>query len=290
MKYILTILTAILTIIYSTAKDITATGEYTFYGNKSHSLTVCESYALEGARLNAIESVFGKSISSDIFQHDLTNDTYFSMFTNTEVNGEWICDIEEPKFTYNIDKNGLYIVTCNIKGKVQEKTNKNNIDIISKLLYTDTAIKSPIDNTFYSGDDLFLYFKTPIDGYLSIFLVGDKHQVFRLFPYTFSKSSNIQVIQDKEYILFSSKHKTPEHGNKVDELSLIKEIDEEDITYNYMYIVFSTNKFVKPNDSQKEYNLPAELSYKDFQKWIRHNMNNDPNMVIKTIQFAILSE
>ena len=85
-------------------KEMSVNGEYTFYGDGSHSRDECKRLALEGARIEALKSAFGTIVSQDIVQHDMVNDggesTYFSAMSATEVKGEWIADDGEQQFTY----------------------------------------------------------------------------------------------------------------------------------------------------------------------------------------------
>lgn len=268
----------------------TVTGEYTFYGEKHHSLATCENYALEGARHDAISKQFGISVTQDILQHDINDNTYYSAINNTELKGEWINDIEQPKYTYSISDKGLYIVTCKVKGNIREISNSNNIDIDVVLLKNGTTL-AYADNTYKPKDALYLYFKAPIDGYIAAFIIGDQHQVYRLLPYSRSNINEIKVIHDKEYIFFSNKCGDKTHGF-ADEITLITEDDDAAIEYNSMYIVFSPNSFIKPTDNidKNTLEIPPVLTYEKFNKWLKSNCTRDKNMVVKQLHFSIIGK
>lgn len=288
IKYFISVILMICSVTVFANDNITVTGEYTFYGEKHHSRITCENYALEHARISAIEKTFGISVSQDIFQHDTENSTTYSALNNTEIQGEWVSDIEPPKYTYILSNEGCYIVTCYVKGIIRRISNSNNIEIESYMLKNGTDL-SHASNRFKANDKLFVYFKSPIDGYVAIFIIGDKQQVYRVLPYSTGDICEIKVKHDKPYIFFSDKCKDPTHGT-VDELTFILQETDISIEYNCMYIIFSTNPFNKPVDNKQEENVPPVLSYENFNKWVKSNMLRDKNMSIKKIHFSISSK
>lgn len=271
--------------LYAKSDIITVTGEYTFYGESCHSRITCENIALENARISAIEKEFGISVSQEIVQKDTESNTYFASINNTELQGEWINDIDPPKFKYMLSDNGCYIVTCTVKGNIRKISNTNNIDIEAILLKNGTT-PSHISNQFKSNDDLYVYFKSPVDGYVAIFIIGDSQRVYRILPYSTGNVCEIKVNHDTPYIFFSKKYNKPEHGI-ADELILVAQNDDLSIEYNTMYVVFSTNPFTKPIDNVDKENIPPKLTYENFNKWLKSNCVRDKNMVIKKIYFTL---
>ena len=56
--------------------------------------------------------------------------------------------------------------------------------------------------------------------------------------------------------------------------------------HNVLYVIFSPNTFTKAIDQQSGTNwrdeqLPRQLSYEDFMKWLARNQTRDENMVVR---------
>lgn len=106
--------------------------------------------------------------------------------------------------------------------------------------YPNVASKS---NTFNSGNSLYLYFKSPVDGYLSIYL-DDSKNIYKILPYKDMESKScVKVIADKEYIFFSKSKEHNYFGNRVDELELFTPLRNE---LDKLHILFSEKQYLKP--------------------------------------------
>ncbi len=137
---------------------------------------------------------------------------------------------------------------------------------------------------------MFLYFKSPVDGYLSVFL-DDGENAFRLLPYkSMGTLSAVKVDGDKDYIIFSKNHSYPfDERYSIDalELGTTKEIE-----YNNIYVVFAENEYVKPilNDIQEldgGYYLPRSLSLREFKKWLGDCRADMTDFQAKKIKISI---
>jgi len=236
--------------------------------------------AKELAMINAIEQVLGTYVEQNT---DITisegRDKY-NIIGTTRVKGDWIKTIREV-YSEPIDLpekrvNGTvpeYYISCTIKGEIREATPKANIDFAT--LNCPEIQCRQVD--FYSGESLYLYFKSPIDGYLSVFL-DDGDKVFRLFPYTSMTGKDYSagfIKGDKGYILFSKKSKELPFAPEEFELYSIR----QGVEYNSIYVIFSNEPFEKPilDDQTKdniggvEMILPKSLTAKEFYAWLAHN-------------------
>ncbi len=209
-------------------KEMSVNGEYTFYGDGSHSRDECKRLALEGARIEALKSAFGTIVSQDIVQHDMVNDggesTYFSAMSATEVKGEWIADDGEPQFTYSVDNDGNLVVKCSIKGRARELSNEST-DFQTLVLRNGNEARFA-DTTFANGDDLKLLVKAPVDGFLAVFLVGEDRQTYALLPYLNDPDGEVKIKRGKEYVFFDTEKADSKHG-PVDQLVLTSESPSE---------------------------------------------------------------
>ena len=153
------------------AADVkTVRGEYTFYGDASDSPADCRRQALEGARLQALAKEFGTVVSQDVYQRETMTEqgesVYFSSLNATEVKGEWLGDIEEPVYETSVDTDGHIVVKCTVKGRARAISNSAS-EFDAMILRNGTETKFA-DTHFRNGDDMYLSFRSPADGYLAV--------------------------------------------------------------------------------------------------------------------------
>lgn len=285
-KRLLTAIAALAIICTANAGDIeTVHGEYTYYGGKTESRADCERAALNGARAKALAEKFGTVVTQDTYQRDVVSDrgesTYFSMLNESALKGEWIADTKDPEFSYELDSDGYYIVTCKVSGKAKEISN-DAVDFAASVLRNGTRTVNA-DTRFRSGDDMYLYLKSPVDGYVAAFLVDDKNNVYSLLPYTNNTSGQVKVKHNKEYVFFHAASGEPEHG-EVDELVMTA---EEDVEHNQLYVVFSPQPFSKVVDNYAGDNMPRMLSYDSFNKWLVKCRKYDSKMGVRIMNLEI---
>ena len=132
---------------------------------------------------------------------------------------------------------------------------------------------------------MYLYFKSPIDGYLTVYLLDETTQeVYCLLPYKASGEGAYPIEHDKPYILFSAKHEAG-NPNVVDEYTMTCSWN---IELNDIYVIFSPNPFTKANaNDAEEETLPRQLVYKDFQKWLVKSRKRDNYLSINNKQIKI---
>jgi hypothetical protein len=253
--------------------------------------------ACELAMINAIEQVLGTYVeqSTDISISD-GRDKY-NIIGTTRVKGDWIKTIGEAKYSEpkDLPENRVtgtvpeYYISCSIKGEIREATPKANIDFAT--LNCPEMQCRQID--FYSGESIYLYFKSPIDGYLSVFL-DDGDKVYRLFPYTSMAGKDYSagfIKGDKDYVLFSKKRNDIPFVPEEFELYSIR----QGIEYNSIYVVFSNDPYEKPilDDQKKnaigdmEMILPKSLTQMEFQHWLAYNRSLLTGFIDARIKISI---
>lgn len=260
-----------------------------------------EEKAQQMATIDALERAFGRVIvqgnatyvSNQVTGEKVESNTTFNMIANTSVKGE-VVEVLDVKFA---DIKGYKTVD----GKKQEVTEvKCDITVMAKEI-----VEAPVDfecyplscrnkncktEMFQNNSDIFMYFNSPMSGYISIYLdlAGETQ---RLLPYEGMPEvyeSGFPVKADKEYILFSN---TPEHDYKK-EGEYYQTLEyfvsaEKEIDLNRFFVVFSKVPINKPKldaDNQrikdihiteadliKGITLPPSLSSEDFQKWLNKN-------------------
>ncbi len=260
-------------------------GTYTYYAPEEVSLDCAKHTALERAQLEAIAETFG----TDISQHNSTrvsnknghSDIDFLSISSSDVKGEWIETIGEPEYSINYEQ-GMLIVKCTVKGIIRE-IDSAEIDIKSKVLRNGTEDRFE-SSEFRSGDDMFLSFQSPVDGYLAVYLLDDNGNAFCLLPYR-NQTNGIQKISaNTSYVFFSVEHVSLEERTLVDEYTLTCEHSMEN---NMIYVIFSPNSFIKANDNDNGELLPREIEAKAFQKWLAKVRRKDKYVNFSSKQITI---
>lgn len=269
----------------SALKEADVKGEYTFYGDGSQSRDECKRLALEGARLEALRSEFGTTVTQDIVQHDLVNDsgesTYFSALSSTEVKGEWIADTDEPKYSFSVDDEGNLVVKCIVRGRAREISNET-VDFQTLALRNGNEARFA-DTSYKNGDELKLLLKAPVDGYAAVYLIGEDRKAYALLPYLNDPVGEVKLKRGKEYVFFDVEKADSNHG-PVDVLIMTTDAPRE---YNRLYVVFSPNRFSRAVDTYTDEVTPRTLSFEEFNRWIAKCRKVDPKMGVKIINLEI---
>lgn len=263
-------------------RKLTAT--YTFYGDSHHSLDECRRLALEGARIAALAKEFGTSLSNDTYSLDTNNgDNIFSSMSTTEVRGEWIADTSEPKYEVTIDDEGHYVVTCTVSGQARPLGNETVQFEAATLRGDDLASRT---TSFTAGEQLGLYFRAPVDGYIAVYLTDAAGTAYRLLPYTGDDDGLVKTRRSKEYVFFSTAR-----PDGADDPSIVDEIlltTDAAVERNQVIVIFSPNQFTPPGNINAD-GAPASLTLTAFNKWVADARRRDPRMGISRTGIVIQS-
>ena len=168
-------------IIFAQVSSTIVSGESSFRIEAYMSQNEAEEKAIELAKIDALISVFGQYLEQES-NLDLKNGkVVFRSYGQTKVKGEWIRNIGEPDFTFNQrDVNGKpeRWITCKLKGEARKAMPKADVEV--NIL--GCPENNCITDKFKNEQNLFLYVKSPINGFLSVFL-DDGINVYRLLPY-----------------------------------------------------------------------------------------------------------
>lgn len=263
----------------------TVDGEYTYVVPENVNLDKAKYIALERLKIQLIEEEFGATVSQSnstlVKNNNGKSDVDFVLIGGSEVNGEWIETIGTPR--YNIYyENNMLVVSVKAKGRIREIIS-TAVDVKSLVLRNGIEDRFESD-TFKSGDDLYISFQSPTNGYLVVYLVDTEQRAFCLLPYQNMNEGSFNVEANKRYVLFSTQTASSELKPYVDEYTMTCTHDQE---INQLYVIFSTSPFVKAIDDKLEKELPRELSNEDFQKWLAKYRTRDTNMVVKKTTITI---
>lgn len=259
----------------------TISGEATYHGESFDTQHSCRAKALERARVNALAKEFGTLVANVTESRETDDASFFSSLSTSEVRGEWIADVGEPQYDVKLDAQGNMVVTCRVKGQARALSNKA-ADFEAQVLRNGTDPRNAATD-FKPGDDLFVSFRAPTDGYLAIYLVMPDGNVATLLPYLSSASGRVAVRHGKDYLFFNAQHADRDMGTP-DELTITT---EDAVEHDRLYILFSPNEFTKAADRDGGENMPRNLSYEDFTKWLSKVRRADDRMGMKVFNVVI---
>ena len=281
-RYLLTIL-VVLSLPLCAQKVQRVSGEFIYYAEGNETPNQAKMKAQEGAKLKALAQAFGTLMSQDTYSEEKADNgsesNYFSLMTSSEVKGEWIEDTADPEYSIEYVQEML-VVKCKVSGKAREISNEST-EFEATVLKNGTE-KRYEDVRFRHGDDLFLHFRSPVDGYVAVYFVDETPMAYCLLPYISNATGQQQVKNGEDYVFFSPKMSKTK--GEVDELTLTC---DKDVEHNRVYVIFSPEPFTKAIDNQMSENLPRQLSYEDFSKWLSKNRRRDPKMGLKVIRIEV---
>jgi hypothetical protein len=281
LKFLIILLFVVCNLNCLAQKEKRVEATYIYRASDNVTMEHAKRTALERAQLEAIADAFGTNIS----QHNSTrlanengnSSVDFFSISSSDVNGEWIETIGEPHYDISYQQ-GMLVVTCSVKGVIREITTAA-IDIKAKVLRNGTEDKFECSE-FCDGDDMYLSFQSPVDGYLAVYLIDNEGNAFCLLPYRNQTDGIYKVKANQRYVFFSSSSVSAEQRNSVDEYVMTADKSNET---NQLVVAFSTNKFVKANDYDMSESLPRETSREDFHKWLSKIKQKD-------IQFQLIKK
>lgn len=246
-------------------------GEYTYHTTESMSIEEAKKIALDRAKIQSVADAFGtdvsQSASTTVSNYNGKSDTHFSMNGLTDVKGEWIETVGDPIFDIKVESPWI-IINCKVKGKVREII-RPEIDIEVKVLKNGLS-KSFESNEFIDGDDLYVFFKSSLSGYVTIYLIQN-NIAYRLLPYKENDFGEYPVVGGKDYLFFS-KSTDISNDKTIDEYELFadKEIDVADIL-----ILYSPNAIGNSEIADNAYDEPLSIDIELFNEWIVRKRNKD---------------
>ena len=286
IKKVLILLLLLLPVTLRAQKVLKVTGEYVYYAPSSVTLDQAKQIALDRAKVQLIADEFGTIVgSTNITRIENTNgssDIQMLTLGESEVKGEWLETIGNPIYEIGYE-NDMLFVKVSISGRIREVVSAT-IDVKAKLLRNGTEDKFE-GYEFRTGDDMFLSFRSPADGYLTVYLYDGEDTVFCLLPYQNQLVGQIPISANRQYLFFSCEKHQDIPVNLVDEYVLTT---SKDIELNRMYVIFSPNHFSKAVDQfGGTVETPRMLSWGEFQKWMSKCRRQDTQMIVNVKDIVI---
>lgn len=253
--------------------------------------------AIEMAKTAALEAKFGTIIRTQDLMITTDRGQQAMSLGEFDVNGTWLSNIHEPEFKMVEQRATEIVYSIRVEGWARQ-IQSAHIDLDCRLLNNgcDKNRNQVRDNTYYSGDEMFLYFNSPVNGWLAVYLGDDdEEQTMQcLLPYDGQATGAYPIKANREYLFFSKENAEPESVEYA--AGLIME-SRKATDFNVLYIIFSTEKYsgsATVENQTREYTtqtsdgkinlMPRETDFKSFHKWLGKKRLSDPNMqVIKTL-------
>lgn len=260
-------------------------GEYIFYVPETMSLEQARHTALERAKIQILAEKYGTFIdatSTSVIKNENGNSTINTQtYSKSLVRGEWLETIGEPEYSTRYE-NGQLVLKIRLNGIARAIT-ESTIDVKTQVLRN--GIDDRFEGTdFNEGDEMFISFLAPVEGYLTIYLYDGDESVYRLLPYSRQSQPSIKIEDGKRYIFFSYEEADGIPKEIVDEYVMTC---SKDVEINRIYIIFSPNRFTKAADGFTSSTTPRTLRYENFTNWLSGCRMSDKEMTVKTKDIII---
>lgn len=255
------------------------TATYTYYAPEHVSIEEARRVALQRAQLQAIADAFGtivtQSNATRVRNENGKSDVSLLSLGASEVRGEWLRTDGEPEYDIAYE-DGMLAVTVRVKGLIREIVNAA-VDFQAKVLRNGTEDRFEGEE-FRNGDDLYLSFRSPVDGFLTVYLLDAEGTAYCLLPYRNDTGGRVAIEGNRHYVFFSLDDVPAEERSIVDEYTMTCSRDGE---LNQIYVIFSPQLFTKAVDYAGEGLQPRELPYEEFQEWLFKCRKQDPEMRVE---------
>lgn len=284
-KLVFSILTALVVSAAFAQKVKTVEATYTYIAPDNMSPAEARRTALERAKVQALADAFGTLVSQTssaiVNNREGQSTVDFLSIGGSDVKGEWIETLSEDVKTEI--QQGSLIFKASVRGKAREIVS-SPLDLKVHLLRNGTESKFE-SSTFRDGDDMYLSFSAPVDGFLAVYLIDDDRQAFCLLPYRNQTDGIFPIAAGEHYTFFHTESAPQNMRSLVDEYYMICNRETEQ---NAIYVIFSPKKFIKASDRAGEGVLPRTLPYADFQKWLTKCRTHDTDMNVRIIPISLL--
>lgn len=286
LRFLISIIVSFLSLmVYAATSEKQAEGHGIYYGTRDDSPAVCKARALEDARVDALGKAFGTIVAQDVVisesEGSERNHNHFLALASTEVKGEWLKDLSEPKYDISVNEDNTLTVSCKIKILGRQITNE--CPLFEALTLRGRPETQYSSSEFNDGDDMFLWFRPSVDGFVQVYLVDESDNVAGILPYDGSEIKDVRVKGGDEYIFFSREDVKFEFGKP----KRYQMTTDRQVEFNKVFVIYSPNPFSQPSLKKIKRSLPPMISNKEFTEWRLRIQRNDPKLGIKQLNIRI---
>ena len=169
-------LSLIAAIIVYPQKTKNVSAKYTLVVPESTSIEKAKYQAVARAKIDAIEKAFGSYVSqtnvTKVDNFDGQSNVKFSSTGGSEVKGECIETLTEPEYDISY-ANNMLSVSVSFKGTIREITSQQTN--IKAIIMRNGIGEQFEDDEFNPGDEMYMSFTAPCQGYLVAYLLSLIH-------------------------------------------------------------------------------------------------------------------
>lgn len=273
------------------ARVLTAEGTYSFYYNSNISFEQAKADAYKRGQIELISHHFGVGVQEVNTMRtksvDGKSSTEFSSISSSEIGGEWIEDLSVPKYSapkFKEDMTG-YTITVTLKGRIREiVSNKCDLDVkVIRVSEKNGVTQESESDVFFSGEDFYVMFKSPVKGYLVMYLTDEQGDAYCLRPYR-NMERDIFMINPRENYIFFKSHSTAYYYDENMPYTLNTNVSGSDVEYNSIHVLFSPNLFYEPEYEVDDSGEPI-VRHQEFRSWLAKCKYKDPHFqeVVKEV-------
>jgi hypothetical protein len=288
-------------------------GKYSIEWPASESMDAVKMKVKEKAIIHAIENYYGQVIiqgnatyiKNEISGTKVESKSSFNSIAETFVKGEVLRIISEKyteiKEKRKLDGHKQWVreISCEIDFEARE-VKENPILLKSYFSICEESAYKCKTTSFYDGDNVYLVFKSPKSGFLSVYLnqeIDGKQFTSRFLPIGSDNfEGGIPVKADKEYIFFSKKVEGMIEGFRSHDF-MMKSIDARKELSRF-YLLFSTKPIDKPElmhiqvseeyqRKMKGFRIPPGIFTENFLHWLHLERISDKDLVLEIIDITL---
>jgi hypothetical protein len=246
------------------------------------------------AMIHALENEFGSRVEQESFVQVEDGIARFRITGNNTIRGEWLKTLSE-NFSERLVASGSgrkkqheLWMRCDITGLVRSA---GRTPAALEILPADCPSDTCATGSFHDGQPLYLVFRSPVCGYLSVFL-AENDLVYRLLPYVQMDESYrnaVPVDANRTYTFFSASR---EHDFfpgfspvLADEMVLYS---ENPSSLMNLYVVFSEEPFQAPGTEYRDPEQPKSLETAAFREWLTENRIRTDAFQYRNIALMVL--
>ncbi len=269
----------------SAQRQKNVTGYYEYAQGDNETPAHARMQAIQKAKIQALSEEFGTLIEQTNLTVVESGKTDFHSLGLSDVRGEWLGDTKQAEVTRVMGEDGIIYYRAKVWGKAREIVTAP-IDLDVKLIRRSNG--TPIESyEFKHEEQYFVTFRSPVDGYLALYMMDDDGTSSRLLPYQNSTKLSYKIKANKDYTFFSTKrYNEGDDKNIIDEYIMFA--NKYDVEYCRLYVIFSPNEFAHPMDkaggkvkgSTKELDTPREVDNLHMQEWLLKSRSHDKHMQV----------
>lgn len=257
-------------------REASVHGKYVYVVSDNDHITLREAKqnCVERAKVEAVKEEFGELVISDVVDSSVESDgssagSYFWENTAAMAKGEWLGDTKAPKIEVEY-KDGNLVFSAEVWGMAREIVH-SKVDLDLNILKDVNGTKTNA-SSFENGENIYLRFRSPSNGYLAVYLTVGSGKTYCLLPYIKDDDGRFPIRGGTDYLLFD---KETDRTAQLYRLTTSHRLEA-----NQLVVIYSPNPFTKCNDKSGDPRRPNVLHTTLFEKWLLNCLHSDREMVV----------